>query len=189
MSRHRIRLISCTSLVFFFFFQAEDGIRDTSVTGVQTCALPISLRAGNSPPYLFVRSGQMVHVLCDEKVRHSIHEVDVDYLRGCFTRSADFRRVWLGRDGLRHEVATSPPLDAVRDLLKQPPTSWGLPPLESITGVPLIRPDGSVVTTPGYDSTTWVIYTPAPGFSISAIPDRPSDEAVERAVGRITEMY
>jgi len=27
-------------MVFFFFFQAEDGIRDTSVTGVQTCALP-----------------------------------------------------------------------------------------------------------------------------------------------------
>ena len=30
----------CTSGVFFF--QAEDGIRDWSVTGVQTCALPIS---------------------------------------------------------------------------------------------------------------------------------------------------
>src|SRR5437879_10153369 len=29
-------------LFLFFFFQAEDGIRDTSVTGVQTCALPIS---------------------------------------------------------------------------------------------------------------------------------------------------
>src|SRR5437763_16925817 len=29
----------------FFFFQAEDGIRDTSVTGVQTCALPIYQRA------------------------------------------------------------------------------------------------------------------------------------------------
>src|SRR5256885_887812 len=29
------------SLVFFFFFQAEDGIRDYKVTGVQTCALPI----------------------------------------------------------------------------------------------------------------------------------------------------
>src|SRR5882762_10936592 len=27
----------------FFFFQAEDGIRDSSVTGVQTCALPISI--------------------------------------------------------------------------------------------------------------------------------------------------
>src|SRR5438094_2539881 len=27
--------------IFFFFFQAEDGIRDRTVTGVQTCALPI----------------------------------------------------------------------------------------------------------------------------------------------------
>src|SRR5204863_1423228 len=30
-------------LYFFFFFQAEDGIRDLYVTGVQTCALPISI--------------------------------------------------------------------------------------------------------------------------------------------------
>src|SRR2546427_5414294 len=28
--------------IYFFFFQAEDGIRDLTVTGVQTCALPIS---------------------------------------------------------------------------------------------------------------------------------------------------
>src|SRR5438093_2004631 len=31
----------CFVILFFFFFQAEDGIRDWSVTGVQTCALPI----------------------------------------------------------------------------------------------------------------------------------------------------
>src|SRR3712207_8030528 len=31
--------------LMFFFFQAEDGIRDIGVTGVQTCALPISLIA------------------------------------------------------------------------------------------------------------------------------------------------
>src|SRR5207249_8175532 len=31
-------------VLFFFFFQAEDGIRDRNVTGVQTCALPISGR-------------------------------------------------------------------------------------------------------------------------------------------------
>src|SRR3712207_8148633 len=29
------------NIIFFFFFQAEDGIRDIGVTGVQTCALPI----------------------------------------------------------------------------------------------------------------------------------------------------
>src|SRR5260370_5335943 len=39
--------------VVFFFFQAEDGIRDSSVTGVQTCALPIlavSGRCSGGPP-------------------------------------------------------------------------------------------------------------------------------------------
>src|SRR2546430_3836910 len=33
---------------FFFFFQAEDGIRDLTVTGVQTCALPISAGVNHS---------------------------------------------------------------------------------------------------------------------------------------------
>src|SRR3712207_7221562 len=37
MERDRVEL--CTELVFFF--QAEDGIRDIGVTGVQTCAFPI----------------------------------------------------------------------------------------------------------------------------------------------------
>src|SRR5438552_4989173 len=38
----------------FFFFQAEDGIRDDLVTGVQTCALPIS---GNSAAQRYERNG------------------------------------------------------------------------------------------------------------------------------------
>src|SRR6266487_1706187 len=35
-------------MLAFCFFQAEDGIRDGRVTGVQTCALPISLRLGEA---------------------------------------------------------------------------------------------------------------------------------------------
>src|SRR5438046_3790765 len=38
----RVCILFLVFIVFFFFFQAEDGIRDWSVTGVQTCALPIS---------------------------------------------------------------------------------------------------------------------------------------------------
>src|SRR2546425_10408568 len=46
---------SYMSLVFFFFFfQAEDGIRDKLVTGVQTCALPISV----SRPHITRPKGQ-----------------------------------------------------------------------------------------------------------------------------------
>src|SRR3712207_8481423 len=37
-SVYNVDIIMC----LFFFFQAEDGIRDIGVTGVQTCALPIS---------------------------------------------------------------------------------------------------------------------------------------------------
>src|SRR2546429_7880610 len=42
----------CISLftLVFFFFQAEDGIRDVAVTGVQTCALPISFHTGTGKP-------------------------------------------------------------------------------------------------------------------------------------------
>src|SRR5256885_4571096 len=40
-----IRLRASRRASFFFFFQAEDGIRDYKVTGVQTCALPIYAHA------------------------------------------------------------------------------------------------------------------------------------------------
>src|SRR2546422_8838246 len=43
-------------MFFFFFFQAEDGIRDVAVTGVQTCALPIS-----DPPRL-KRPARLAHL-------------------------------------------------------------------------------------------------------------------------------
>src|SRR3989449_6845054 len=49
VSFYIVMLVECLSIdscslciFFFFFFQAEDGIRDVAVTGVQTCALPIS---------------------------------------------------------------------------------------------------------------------------------------------------
>src|SRR5256885_7689201 len=49
-----------TRSIFFFFFQAEDGIRDYKVTGVQTCALPIFLgiecRVNAEDPVTFVPS-------------------------------------------------------------------------------------------------------------------------------------
>src|SRR3989449_4165475 len=52
-------------LQIVFFFQAEDGIRDVAVTGVQTCALPISFRGfqsvGNSPTLARAKSSSVMH--------------------------------------------------------------------------------------------------------------------------------
>src|SRR2546429_2549546 len=43
-----IVVVYTTNYDCFFFFQAEDGIRDVAVTGVQTCALPISVGKGEA---------------------------------------------------------------------------------------------------------------------------------------------
>src|SRR2546422_6160525 len=64
----------------FFFFQAEDGIRDVAVTGVQTCALPISMIAAD--------------------------EFDVDTMMAMFQelRAKQIRAEAEGRDGLSPEM-------------------------------------------------------------------------------------
>src|SRR2546426_5024898 len=57
----------------FFFFQAEDGIRDYKVTGVQTCALPISRPPGHDrTEHLRAQSGR-VREAGEGAVRHGVH--------------------------------------------------------------------------------------------------------------------
>src|SRR5256885_12769048 len=47
--------------MFVFFFQAEDGIRDYKVTGVQTCALPISAGGAADLDHLYSHARKPVH--------------------------------------------------------------------------------------------------------------------------------
>src|SRR6266853_3051550 len=62
-------------MLFFFFFQAEDGIRDLTVTGVQTCALPISnvqaLRARGVDARLVVFNRYKLHPEADVDLHRS----------------------------------------------------------------------------------------------------------------------
>src|SRR5215217_8650681 len=60
----------------FFFFQAEDGIRDIGVTGVQTCALPISRRISPELPDLaaevaFAADHEQAHTVGDVLLRRT----------------------------------------------------------------------------------------------------------------------
>src|SRR5690606_3828427 len=66
-------------LLFFFFFQAEDGIRDFHVTGVQTCALPIlkkfaALRAMKMPEDALPGSLALCHRRCGKPTCHCAKE-------------------------------------------------------------------------------------------------------------------
>src|SRR5206468_8281795 len=69
----------------FFFFQAEDGIRDLIVTGVQTCALPISSHAGH------VSSGRR-----DPELTAAVKEIgrNVTGVRGDVSNLGDLDRLF-----------------------------------------------------------------------------------------------
>ena len=60
----------------FFFFQAEDGIRDYKVTGVQTCALPISSQenyvSGCTATSGVMRFIATSHYMCQYEL-HALH--------------------------------------------------------------------------------------------------------------------
>src|ERR1041385_7840917 len=65
------------SMVYFLFFKAEDGIRDVAVTGVQTCALPISPREKDAACARLKRIGTercippLAALLPDKQLSHS----------------------------------------------------------------------------------------------------------------------
>src|SRR6266508_5344677 len=56
-------------IIIFFFFQAEDGIRDGHVTGVQTCALPISIAEGSELSHCGDCGEPLMDHDCDEHGR------------------------------------------------------------------------------------------------------------------------
>src|SRR5690606_41168844 len=75
-----------------FFFQADDGIRDVHVTGVQTCALPIFLIArdqiGIIPLYIGWDSSESLYVASELKALEGICDVIETFKPGHFIDSA-----------------------------------------------------------------------------------------------------
>src|SRR5688572_30944592 len=75
-------------LFFFFFFQAEDGIRDLTVTGVQTCALPI-LRSADHLKQIYTDKLNEVQQRLNELLElRSELETALNYLDSCNTLCA-----------------------------------------------------------------------------------------------------
>src|SRR5215475_10244310 len=111
----------------------------------------------NEPSELFVRHGRLVRVRRDEKRRPFVEELSENHVRHHLARVAEFVRE--GPSGARTLV--HPPPAVVGDLLALP--NWsGLPALEALTEVPILRADGTVLDTAGYDSPSGLVYCPAP---------------------------
>jgi hypothetical protein len=76
-------------------------------------------------------------------------------------------------------VTVSPPQEVAQVLMTR--HTWQLPPLAGITEMPVLRPDGSVLTTPGYDATTALLYMPARDLNVPPVPERPTRHQLQEA--------
>jgi len=155
-------------------------LRDVSIEAIEAVA------ASNNPPRLFSRAGSVVRVDQAEEGRPIIIGVTDVHLRGEMTRSANFHKLTKRSEGLAR-TSTSPPLDAARDILSRPVTELRFPPIEAITEAPFIRPDGEIVSTPGYDAATRTFYAPVGNMKGFFVPERPNDDDVDGARALIEE--
>src|SRR5688500_19731000 len=92
-------------IIYIFFFQAEDGIRDYKVTGVQTCALPIFLTVEAPLPIAAGTAGYHVEVRYDGQ---RVFTTDLEVLAAAGATQAQYRTHYgsykIGRAACRERV-------------------------------------------------------------------------------------
>lgn len=138
------------------------------------------LTVANEPPVVFIRTGVLTRHRVDENDRPIVEPMSPYHLRNRINRVTDTVRV--NKDGARTHVPV--PLDIVQDLLAN--DHWPFPPLEAITEIPTLRPDGTIHATPGYDPATRRLYLPA-DLVVPPVPDHPTPQQVAAAVELITQ--
>jgi hypothetical protein len=116
----------------------------------------------------------------DENGRSKIETLNDHQVRYHMARSAYFER--LRKSG---PVRISPPRDVVQDVMAQ--GTWPFPPLDGYVTTPVLRLDGTVLTVPGYDPTTKLLYCPLGPMIMRAVPDTPSVAQLRRARELIEE--
>jgi hypothetical protein len=140
------------------------------------------LERTNDPPVLFVQGGRLVRLRQDDRGHTWLEPVNEYMLRRRVTHIADV--VHASGDG-EHHWHVFPSLSLMRDLLAM--DTWPLPSLTGIIETPILRPDGSLLETPGYDPTTQLLYRPPPGFTVPELPAAPSRQDLATALTLLEE--
>jgi len=79
-----------------------------------------------------------------------------------------------------------PPDWSIKTLLARP--SWPFPPLEGVLCAPTLRPDGSLLDTPGYDAETG-LYLEFNGMTYPPLPKRPTLDDARSAIGTLQQVF
>jgi hypothetical protein len=146
-------------------------------------------------PRVFQRANLLVHVLRDDvaiggvrRPRSSprIAELSQHYLRGLSTEVVYWFSTRFTRSGDVEQVQQHPPPWAIANVHTR--GHWeGVRPLEGVSEVPILRPDGTLFEAPGYDPVTAVVYEPACEFP--AIPQKPTPQDAADALEILREPF
>lgn len=133
----------------------------------------------NNPPILFTYGSALVRTRFDWQDNSIILDtVTPDVLRHELSQMADWRKA--------NNVITKPPSFLVKDVLAS--RSIPLFRLNRIVTVPVFAPDGTLLTTPGYNKASGVIYAPPKGYQSLPVPDVVTQNDVEEAKDLIDEL-
>ena len=141
-----------------------------------------ALYNANHPPFIFIREGQLVRIIEDERGIKLLEQFNESSLRGLLTRKLNIDYVRFER---KKQVEVAPPLDVVKDILTL--GEWRLPPIAGIIETPVVRKDATILNQPGYDELTHLYYAPDNSLVMPDIPEHPTVEQLKEAVNLVTE--
>ena len=154
---------------------SDRQLRDSVLEAAQ------ALYQANNPPTLFVRNGELVLIQFDEYNKPFIKPVSRAALKNRLAASANFFRIHS-----KTTVSVTPPDDIAEAILAQDNNAF--PALADIIECPVLRPDGSIISQPGYDVATRLYYQPARGLVVSPIADNPPLAQLAEAINLLQEI-
>lgn len=172
------------------------GVRraNVEVTADEHKVVELAAAALARHPDLYQRGNLLAHVLCDDvgaprraRAAPRIAPVSPAHLRELSTAVVYwFKVVWDKKRDEAEPVQQHPPQWAIAALHAR--GRWpGVRPLEGISEVPVLRPDGSVWEQPGYDAATGICYLPAAAFP--PVPAHPTRADAVAALAALREPF
>lgn len=166
-------------------FENATCLPQIDITNERDAALSLVLAINDQlVPNLYVRDGrpvEVIEVMTKTGKKLQISEIGPDRLRRLlaeYTLCYREKEITRNKETFRVKSAALPGMSTVQAVLKS--HEWpGLPVLTGVTRMPIVRPDGSVLTERGYDAATQLYYWPA--FQVPHVPEDPSVEVVREA--------
>ena len=144
---------------------------------------------------VYTRARSLVHVVRDRSETHGLKYpkgqpvvacIGPEHLRELVNRAA----VWIA-------IVTKKTGESERRRVMVPPIvpatlldrgEWDLPPLEGVTNSPVLRADGTILDTPGYDPRTRMIYEPN-GVTFPKVATKPTQSDAAKALAELLEPF